>query len=663
MTATAERTRRIERALFLIPFLTYAYFYQGSDQSIAARFDLMRSMLERHRLWIDDYCGYNTADIISVGGHYYSVKAPGTSWTALVPWALITRLLHPLLGRSEPLYWALCTYLTTLLTVGVLIAALAVLVFRFARHLGATDGRAASLGLILALGTICFPYATELSGEPVAAACAFAAFYLAAAFANEPTVERAFWSGFLAGWAVLNDYPALIIAAAIGIYAMFKLPRWCDLWGFAAGAAVTAMMLMAYNRGAFGSPFFMSYQAFKLLRGANAQFPEQARGFVGLTYPRLTILWNILIDPQRGLFYCNPVLLLAIPAALHFWRRAEYRAEFVVATFAFAGMILFNASYGESIVSWGGGTATGPRQLIAGLPFMVLTLAFLPASYDVLLGTLGVISAAIMLMATATNPHFPYEFDNPVRDWALQQYLRGDFAGNRDTFFGGGMIAGDSVAFNLGKLAGLPRSLQLFPLGAIWIAGAWWLLRALDLWPRGTVRRIRTAAIAVGISAIFVASLTGGITEPLLLAPAHGLLGRYYLGEQPRQSPRLVRVDRQIDLDDIAAMGALQFPSVTVWTGKLMVPETGMWRFAIDVDDCGWLKIDGRTVITDPGQVTRPHDEGELRLTAGVHAIEVGERNLAGNAYIKLFWARDGAAFETVPSAALIPDRPAAAAR
>jgi hypothetical protein len=664
MTAIAERTRGIERALFLIPLLTYGYFYQASDQSIAARFDLMRSMLERHRFWIDDYCGYNTADIISVGGHYYSVKAPGTSWTALVPWALITRLLHPLLARNEPLYWALCTYLTTLLTTGVLISILAVLVYRFARRLGATDGRAAALGLILALGTICFPYATELSGEPVAAASAFAAFYLAATFANEPTAERAFWSGFLAGWAVLNDYPAIIIAAAIGVYALFKLPRWRDVWVFSAGAAFTAVLLMAYNRGAFGNPFFVSYQAFKLLPASNSQFPEQASGIAGVTYPHPAILWNILVDPQRGLFYCNPVLILAIPGTVYFARRTEHRAEFAAATIAWAGMILFNASYGESIVSWGGGTATGPRQIIAGLPFMVLTLAFLPASYDCVLGALGVISAAIMLMATATNPHFPYEFDNPVRDWAMQQYLRGDFASNRDTFFGGGMIAGDSVAFNLGKLAGLPPAVQLFPLGAIWIAGAWNLLRTLDLWRRRTARRIRTTAIALGISAIFIASLTGALAEPLLLAPTHGLLGRYYVGEQAGQSPpHLIRVDRQIDLEDIAAMGAMQFPSVTVWTGKLMVPKTGMWRFSIDVDDAGWLQIDGRSVIADPGQVTKSHDEGELRLTAGVHRIEVGERNLAGNAYIKLYWSRDGGAPELVPSDALIPDRPAAAAR
>ncbi len=120
-------------------------------------------------------------------------------------------------------------------------------------------------------------------------------------------------------------------------------------------------------------------------------------------------------------------------------------------------LILFNASYGESIVSWGGGTATGPRQIVASVPFMVLALAFLPAACNWLLGAIGALSAAIMLMATSTNPHFPYEYDNPVRDFALQQFMRGDFATNRDAFFGGGMIVRDSVAFNLGKLVGLPR--------------------------------------------------------------------------------------------------------------------------------------------------------------------------------------------------------------
>src|SRR5580700_8566994 len=101
----ADRIRQLETAIFLIPFVTYAYFYQGSDQSIACRFDLMRSMLEQRVLWINDYCGFNTADIISFGGHIYSVKAPGTSFTAIIPWIVFRIMFLPMHAAHEPLYW------------------------------------------------------------------------------------------------------------------------------------------------------------------------------------------------------------------------------------------------------------------------------------------------------------------------------------------------------------------------------------------------------------------------------------------------------------------------------------------------------------------------------------------------------------------------------
>jgi len=657
MLNEAERTRRIEWALFLIPFISYAYFYQAADQSTAARFDLMRSVLERHSLAIDDFAGYNTADIITVGGHIFSVKAPGTSIVAILPWSLLRLWLLPLLTNHEGLYWALTTYLTIVLTIGLLISVLCVVMYRFARFLGASEGRGAALALVLGLGTIAFPYATEMTGEPFAAAFAFIAFYLIATFANDPRWPRAFSAGLLAGVAVLNDYPAFLIAAAVGFYTLYRVRRIDTIAAFSAGAAVAAALMFGYNWGAFGSPLFFSYQAFKL--PGNSQFPEQAKGFVGLTYPKLRNLWNILIDPQRGLFFCNPVLILALPGIGYFFRRRNLRAEWIVTCVAIIGMILFNASYGESIVSWGGGTATGPRQIVAAVPFMVLTLAFLPRSCDWLIGALAVISIFIMLMATATNPHFPYEYNNPVRDFAMQQYLRGDFATNRDAYFGGGMIVGDSTAFNLGKLVGLPRPFQLWPLGLLWIAYAFELADTLQIFATRSRAQLGRAALAIGIGAMFVASLDGRISRSFDLSRAHGLLGRYFVGEEPGiTGPHIVRVDPAIDFHSVTELGAMPFPSVAVWTGYLVAPRSGLYRFNIDADDAGWLLIDGRVVIGDPGQVNRPHAAGMAYLHVGIHRIQVAERNLAGDAAIELDWQPPGAQMQLLPSAMLIPDRP-----
>ena len=134
--------QRIENTLFYVSLFSYAYFYQASDQSTAARFDLIRSVLERRTLWIDGFCGYNTADIINISNHYYSVKAPGTSLTGLLPWSLISWFVSlPLAAQHEPLMWVIMTYLTIVISISLPVALLVVVMYRFGKALGATPGR------------------------------------------------------------------------------------------------------------------------------------------------------------------------------------------------------------------------------------------------------------------------------------------------------------------------------------------------------------------------------------------------------------------------------------------------------------------------------------------------------------------------------------------
>lgn len=653
MSETERIDRRIENTLFLAAIVAYAYFYQAADQSIAARFDLIRSILERHTLWIDGFCGYNTADIIQVGGHYFSVKAPGTSLTGLVPWSFVTWFLAPLASRNESLFWAFATYLTIVLTVSLLVAIATVVMYRLGKALGVSQGRSAAAALIMALGTILFPYATEMTGEPVAAVCLISSFYLLVTFPDE--TPRAFYAGFLAGWAVLNDFPSILVALGLTFYALSKFRRWGHVFAFGIGASLVGGILMFYNWGAFGHPFFMSYQAYGT--PGNEQFPEQAVGFVGVTYPKLRLLWNTLVDPQRGLLFANPVLLMMIPGFVYFWRSGR-RAECLLTLWAVIVFVAFNASFGESIISWGGGTATGPRQVTPAVPFMVLPIMFLPPALDYLTTALAGVSVLYMLAATSTNPHLPYEYENPIWQFSLPHYFHADFAFNQDRYFGGDTIVADSVAFNLGKLVRLPGPAQLLPLAVFWIACAGELIEDLALWGGAAREWMGTTAAFLLIWTLFIPPMTSPMRQTVALRRSHGLLARYFVGNQPGEGPpHLIRVDQAIDFDDVAQLGAMPFPSTVVWSGTLLVPRPGIYRFTIVMDDTGWLKIDDHDVIPDPGVVMRPELSGLIELRPGPHRIVVGERNVAGGASAKLFWQPPGMGQQIVPSSALIPDR------
>jgi hypothetical protein len=648
--------QRIEIALFVVTLLSFAYFYQAADHSTGSRFDLVRSILERGSLWIDGYCGYNTADIVELRSHIYSNKAPGGAFTGLVPWLVVTTFLRIFLKESD-WFWALATHLATVFSVSLLSSVLVVLLYRFALRLGAGNARATALALILAFGTILFPYATEFTSEPIAALSVFASFYLLAFPISGDNTYRNLAAGVLAGWSVVCDYPTFVLAAGVGVYAIWKLRDWRRIAPFAIGAGVCAIVLASYNLLAFGSPFFLSYEAY--MGAANSsRFPEQAAGFAGVTYPRWAVLWDVLFGAQRGLYICNPVLLLAFPGLYFFWRRSTYRAELMLIAYAIISFILFNGSYGESIIYWGGGTATGPRHILSAVPFMVLAMAFLPRRLDPVIGFLALASVFIMLMATAIEPHLPYEYDNPIPDFLWPAFLRGDLAYNKGAYYGGGPIAGDSVAFNLGKLVGLPGAMQLWPLAVLWIAGAWEMLRNLEIWNDPAMRRRMAVIATVAVVALISPPVFGALFLRPNLEQPHGLLGRYYEGVRNSHfPPHIERVDRQVDFDSIVALGSLPYPSWATWTGKLIAPRTGRYQFSIMVDDSGWLKIDGRNVIADPGEVTKQFDSGEIYLTAGMHDVELGERNIWGGASIRFMWQPPGGQQEIVPSQYLIPER------
>jgi hypothetical protein len=643
--------REIEVLILVLTLITFAYFYQASDHNTAARFDLIRSLLEHHTVSIDDYCGFNTADLVHLNDHYYSNKAPGGSLTGIIPWIVSLIIARPFAADSD-FYWAMVTYLATILTDGLAVSITCVLIYRIAIGLGASAGKAVAAALTLAFATIMFPHATEFAGEPIATAAVIGSFYIL--FTRELDSWDIFLSGVLAGWAGLCDYLTILLSIILALYALYLLRgRFLILW--IAGAAIVATLLLTYDWVAFNKPFFLSYEAY-MLPGSD-RFEAQSKGFAGVTYPHWEVLYQVLIGTERGLFFCNPVLLLTLPGLYYFWKDLPHRAEFMV---VFSSIIIFtlvNGSYGDSVIYWGGGTATGPRHMLSVIPFMALALIYLPSRWNYVFASLALTSVVLMLIATAVDPHLPYEYDNPLRDFSWPAFVRGDYGYDNLVYFGGSnQLVGDAAAFNIGKLVGLPGWMQLLPLGAIWISGAVAILR--NLYNNDSNLPTLQTAAALAIAMIFAPPAFASMAQAVTPASKNGLLGRYYRGSHvDRFSPHLERVDRVIDFPNETAMGSLPPPSIEIWRGWIDAPLEGSYTFRVHADDSAWLKIDNVTVMADPGEtVTLADQQNSITLTAGRHLIELGHRNVLFGAELHLYWRTPGSSGEElVPSEVLTP--------
>lgn len=524
--------RRLRLLLVALLFPTYGYFYQSGEHNEAARLDLVRAFVDGGVLWIDAYA-FNSADVITYERdgvvRFYSGKAPGSSILAALPFKLASEVLRPF-ELPEWLHWHAVVYATALVSVSLLSALAAAALLGVCWQ--ATGSATAALLAVVSvwLGTILFPFSTLQFGH--AQAAAFGAFAFALLFGlrhgSPPTAWRVAAAGFAAGFAVVIEYPALILVAWLGLYLLHALGsfpatrrrRAALLTSFVGGGLAAAAFLAAYNLAAFGTLFYVPYAAYAT---GTDSFQAHARGILGVSWPGLAsfldVLAEITVRPQRGLVYLgldglrvyatNPVLWLALPGLALLCLRKETRAEAALVAAAAASFLAFNACFGDSIIYWGGGASVGPRHLIVMLPLLALPLARAACRWRWLLLPLLAVSVFYMLLATATEPRVGYEFQNPPRDLFVPSWLDGRLALNRGHLFDDGrhLLTADSVSFNLGKLAGLPGALQLAPLMAWWIAVGGWLLRTAarvdaEAAVRGAAGRSPTLAFRLALAAL-----------------------------------------------------------------------------------------------------------------------------------------------------------------
>jgi hypothetical protein len=480
--------RRAGWVLGVALFLSYAYFYQAGGWNQNSRFALVRAILERHTLQIDAY-QLHTGDRAFWHGHYYSDKAPGASLLAIPPVEAARGLaraagVDP--GSFPGIAWT--SYVATVFTNGLFTVFAALAVMWLALRWGCSPAAAVFAATAYGLATPAWCYATLFMGHGLTAGCLMTGYAAAIALEDEtPHRQRrsAYLVGLGTGWAVVSEFPALVPAVFIVVLALLTLrDRWPDrivaVFGrLVIGGAVAAAVLLLYNATAFGSPFHLGY-------ASEEGFEHMRQGVFGITYPTWWRLREILFGSYRGLLPIAP-LVAAMPLGLVVLARSPQRRRAAIVAAAIGVFyVLLNASY----FYWEGGWAYGPRQMMAGLPFLALGLAPLwdrwrrPGRAVLVAGWIW--GAAITLIAVSTTPQPPSNVKAPVRELLWPAFRDGDLSLNHQTFvhrnaqadrLRGGTIP--HAAWNLGEIAGLHGRASLLPLAAIWIAAAALLLLLL----------------------------------------------------------------------------------------------------------------------------------------------------------------------------------------
>lgn len=501
--------KRIAAFIFLVLLACYAYFFpRWADWNQNSRLNLVMAIVDQGTLYIDAYYEGHTAtgDYAEFEGHIYSTKAPGTAFLGvpvywafqqvargnLVKWTLGLLQSNETIGATltptssgllrGKLHAALALYVVTLLTVSIPSALLGAILYRFTGYVVHSRSPRVWAALTYGLASSAFPYAGSFYGHQIVAGLLLGAFFLTFLLGrgrSSPLV--ALVVGVMLGYAVITEYPVVLIAMALTFYLYHRLPRkWWIVLAFLGGSLpITGWMV--YNCAIFHKPIAFGYTHAKLFRDVNTT------GFFSLVYPQPKALWGITFGSLRGLFFLSPALLFAFPGFYCLTRHRAWRPEFLVCLWAVLAFFLFNGSS----VMWQGGYAVGPRYLIPMLPFLCFPLALFAERWRghglsrTLVAALSTWSLLAVWAETLGGQHFPDYTHNPLFRYSLPKLLEGD------------------IARNLGMVVGFSGWASVVPLVAVIALLSWALFKHLgvlrpdrlaDPTPLGAVHERRSGA-------------------------------------------------------------------------------------------------------------------------------------------------------------------------
>lgn len=142
-------------------------------------------------------------------------------------------------------------------------------------------------------------------------------------------------------------------------------------------------------------------------------------------------------------------------------------------------------------------------------------------------------------------------------------------------------------------------------------------------------------------------------SEALYVPPVtnNGLLGKYYPNGEWREPVAFAQIDPRIAL--YFHIIPLPRPYTVEWTGKIMAPVEGEYRFGLESIDESQVYIDGVLVAESP--LPNQYGEGVIYLTAGLHDVRILFADRTSHTHINFYWTPPGGGREIVPPEVLFP--------
>ncbi len=362
-----------EAALMLVVTFVLSYSWMFSSISVPnerSRIYLAVAMADEGTVKIDGPLKEfgRIYDLAKRDGHFYSDKAPGSSFLAAVVYKVATIFTDAEEWPIEKLINLMRSWL--MLPIGVFGF---LLIRRVLRDVNVDPPAVdlASLGWIL--GSSAFHYSTAFFGHQIVAVALLAGIHLILRAEHERyrmtagsrgNIIRLALAGLFLGIAGLTEYQAGIPCVLIAIY-LFAGPIRAEktaLLAFAAAAGICVLALLAYNSAAFGGPFELSYHHL-----SNKKLAElHTQGIGGVTIPTWEYFSGAMFSKHRGLLTTSPFFVMA---PLGLWMLFSQRRRLAL---LFGAIVLFYILFISSSNMWFAGWGFGPRLLVPTMGIMAI---------------------------------------------------------------------------------------------------------------------------------------------------------------------------------------------------------------------------------------------------------------------------------------------------